>query len=78
MVNHGTRTTPPIPEPEPREDGRCIVCGEPITTITKYGEADAFDKARCCREYFGTSLAVDEPSQNSVLSQQIRAGKKRK
>jgi hypothetical protein len=62
-----------IPEPEIREDGRCVVCETPITTITRYGEADAFCKSRCAREYFGTQLAVDVDSQNSVLSQTIRA-----
>lgn len=67
-----------IEEPAIREDGRCVVCETPITTITRYGEADGFCTSRCARKYFGTSLAVDEPSQNSVLSQQIRAGKKRK
>jgi hypothetical protein len=67
-----------IDEPAIREDGRCVVCEKPLSTITRYGEADAFCTSRCCRRYFGTSLAVDEPSQNSVLSQQIRDGKKRK
>lgn len=42
-----------IPEPVPREDGRCVVCEKPITTITKYSPADAFCRAACAKEWFG-------------------------
>jgi len=71
----GPRTT--LPEPKIRKDGRCVVCGTPITTITRHGEADAFCKSKCARKYFGTSLAVDvEMEEKSVLAQRIQAGKK--
>ena len=59
-----------IVEPLPRKDGRCLVCENPITTITKYGEADAFCRSKCAREYFGTQLAVDVDGVKSVLAQE--------
>lgn len=48
-------------EPKPLKSKRCIVCKKPITTVTKYGEADAFCSSVCCREYFGTALPPKEP-----------------
>jgi hypothetical protein len=68
--------TEPIAEPQPRVDGCCLVCEKPITTVNKWGEADAFCTSRCCRSFFGTQLEVDvDPPEKSVLSQQIQAAK---
>lgn len=73
---HRHRTTLLVPEPKPREDGRCAVCEKPVTTLNKWGEADAFCTSRCCRVFFGTQLDVDvEQPEKSVLSQRIQAGK---
>jgi hypothetical protein len=49
------RSEPPIPA-----DRRCVVCKKKITTVDRYGEADAFCSAVCCREWFGTSIQKPE------------------
>jgi hypothetical protein len=42
-----------VAEPKPRKDGKCVVCGKPITTRSRYSEQDAFCSAAHCKEYFG-------------------------
>lgn len=64
-----------IEEPKPRKDGRCLVCKKPITTVTTYGASDAFHSARCAREYFGTSLEIDQEQHRSALAQRIQEEK---
>ena len=55
------RTTLPVPEPAIPKDNRCVVCEKPITTVTRYGEADAFDTAACAKIYFGTQQLSGHP-----------------
>ena len=71
------RTTLPVAEPKIPKSNRCVVCDKQITTITRYGEADAFCKSKCARSYFGTSLEVDvEMEEKSVLAKRIQARKR--
>lgn len=71
-------TTPSEP-PYPK-DGRCVVCGKPITTDTRYGEADAFCSAACAKEWFGSQALSgpphpeNQPEERSVLAQRIQDG----
>ena len=50
-------------EPRTRKDGLCYLasCRKPITTVTKYGDADAFCSSVCCREYFGCPVPPKVP-----------------
>lgn len=50
-----------IPEPPYPDDGRCIVCGKPITTDTRYGAADAFCARKCAMRFFGTEALSGPP-----------------
>lgn len=62
-----------ISEPLPRKDRMCVVCGNPIPpTASRYAPSDAFDKSRCAREYFGTSLTVDVEGIESELAKRKR------
>ena len=43
-----------IPMPPFPEDHRCVVCGEIITSTPRIGEADAFCRSACAKQFYGT------------------------
>ena len=54
---------------EPEPTGFCAVCGNPIpVSAGAYGPVDAFDTARCCRQWFGTQLEIDKSVRTSKLA----------
>lgn len=60
MVGEEPRPMSTRPDPAPRNDGCCVVCGKPIpATASKYAPSDGFDTRKCAQIYHGTSLAVD-------------------
>ena len=46
------------PEPQPRDDGRCVVCEKKVPLLPHHG-GDAFCSTVCCRAYFGTTLLIN-------------------
>lgn len=61
------RTTPP--EPAIRKDNRCVVCKKPITTVTRYGEADAFCSRSCACSYFDTQTLSGPPHPENQMEE---------
>jgi len=50
-------------EPEIQEDGRCVLpsCHKVITTVSRWGDPDAFCSTACCREWYGIPLPKPVP-----------------
>lgn len=60
MVGEQPKPMSTRPDPTPRKDGCCVVCGGRIpATASKYAPSDGFCKRQCAQEYHGTSLTVD-------------------